>query len=136
MPKTLGIDYGSKRIGIAISDSSGMIASGLCTIDNKEIFTFLANLTKTEEISCIVVGKAINLDGKETDSSEFIRLFVNKLEKTYPKIIIDTIDERFTSKIALRSIIDAGVKKKKRKDKLIINEVSATIILQDYLSYK
>lgn len=136
MPKTLGIDYGSKRIGIAISDSSGIIASGLRTIDNKEIFKFLTNLTKTEEISCIVVGKAINLDGKETDSSKSIRLFIKKLEKTYPKIIIDTIDERFTSKIALRSIIDAGVKKRKRRNKAIVDEVSATIILQDYLSYK
>jgi len=134
--KTLGIDYGSKRIGVAISDSLGIIASALDTVPNKEIFTFLTDLFKNENIDCIVVGEARNLDGKKTNSSRDIKLFIDKLQKKYPKTIIKTIDERFTSKIAFQSMIDAGVKKKERRKKDLINKVSAVIILQDYLSYK
>ena len=136
MPKVLGIDYGNKRVGIAISDSSQFIASALCTISSNDIFKFLTDLLKKEDIDCIVVGTAKNLDGTETDSSESINIFVKKLHNTYPKIDIRTIDERFTSKIAFQSLIDSGIKKKKRRNKGLIDEVSATIILQDYLSYR
>ncbi len=136
MAKAVGVDYGTKRIGIAISDSSQIIAKSLCAIENKNIFSFLKDLLEKEEVDTIVIGEAKNLDTTETDSSKQICQFVEKLKNQFPKILIKTIDERFTSKIAFQSIIDSGVKKKKRKNKSLIDKVSATIILQDYLSYK
>ena len=136
MAKAVGIDYGTKRIGISISDSSQIIATSLCTIENKNIFSFLKDLLEKEEVDTIVIGEAKNLDTTETDSSKQIYQFVEKLKNQFPKILIKTIDERFTSKIAFQSIIDSGIKKKKRKNKSLIDKVSATIILQDYLSYK
>jgi len=134
--KAVGIDYGTKRIGIAISDSSQIIATSLCAIENKNIFSFLKDLLEKEEVDTIVIGEAKNLDTTETDSSKQIYQFVEKLKNQFPKILIKTIDERFTSKIAFQSIIDSGIKKKKRKNKSLIDKVSATIILQDYLTYK
>ena len=136
MAKAVGIDYGTKRIGISISDSSQIIATSLCAIENKNIFSFLKELLEKEEVDTIVIGEAKNLDTTETDSSKQIYQFVEKLKNQFPKILIKTIDERFTSKIAFQSIIDSGIKKKKRQNKSLIDEVSATIILQDYLSYK
>ena len=136
MSKAVGVDYGTKRIGIAISDSSQIIATPLCTIETKIIFSFLKDLLEKEEIDTIVIGEAKNLDTTKTDSTKKIYQFVEKLKNQFPKILIKTIDERFTSKIAFQSIIDSGVKKKKRKNKSLIDNVSATIILQDYLTYK
>ena len=136
MAKAVGIDYGTKRIGISISDSSQIIATSLCAIENKNIFSFLKDLLEKEEVDTIVIGEAKNLDTTETDSSKQIYQFVEKLKNQFPKILIKTIDERFTSKIAFQSIIDSGIKKKKRKNKSLIDKVSATIILQDYLTYK
>ena len=136
MAKAIGIDYGTKRIGISISDSSQIIATSLCAIENKNIFSFLKDLLEKEEVDTIVIGEAKNLDNTETDSSKQIYQFVEKLKNQFPKILIKTIDERFTSKIAFQSIIDSGIKKKKRKNKSLIDKVSATIILQDYLTYK
>ncbi|MBT5699521.1 MAG: Holliday junction resolvase RuvX [Flavobacteriales bacterium] len=136
MAKAVGIDYGTKRIGISISDSSQIIATSLCAIENKHIFSFLKELLEKEEVDTIVIGEAKNLDTNETDSSKQIYQFVEKLKNQFPKILIKTIDERFTSKIAFQSIIDSGVKKRKRKNKSLIDKVSATIILQDYLTYK
>jgi len=134
--KAVGIDYGTKRVGISISDSSQIIATALCTVENKNIFSFLKDLIEKEEVDTIVIGEAKNLDNTETDSSKQIYLFIKKLKNQFPKVNIQTIDERFTSKIAFQSIIDSGIKKKKRQNKSLIDKVSATIILQDYLSYK
>ncbi len=136
MPKAIGIDYGTKRVGISISDSSQLIATGLTTVVNNNIFQFLNELFNKHDIDTIVIGDARNLDGNKTDSSVEIEKFITKLKRKYPNKKIYMIDERFTSKIAFQSIIDSGVKKQKRKDKSLIDEVSATIILQDYLSYK
>ncbi|MAO71353.1 MAG: Holliday junction resolvase RuvX [Flavobacteriales bacterium] len=136
MSKAIGIDYGTKRVGISISDSSQLIASGLTTVVNKNIFQFLSELFNKQDIDTIVIGNARNLDGTNTDISLEIEKFTTKLKIKYPNKQICMIDERFTSKIAFQSIIDSGVKKEKRKDKSLIDEVSATIILQDYLSYK
>ena len=136
MVKAVGIDYGTKRIGISISDSSQIIATALCTVENKNIFSFLKDLIEKEEVDTIVIGEAKNLDNTETNSTKQIYQFIEKLKNQFPKVLIKTIDERFTSKIAFQSIIDSGIKKKKRQNKSLIDEVSATIILQDYLSYK
>ena len=136
MAKALGIDYGKKRVGIAISDSLQIIASALTTINTPNIFTFLKDLLEKEEIDCFVVGKPKNLDGTTTDSTEITKEFVAKLSKKYPHISIKRIDERFTSKIAKQSILDAGIKKMKRRDKALVDKVSAAIILQSYLDAK
>ena len=136
MAKAVGIDYGTKRVGISISDSSQIIATALCTVENKNIFSFLKDLIEKEEVDTIVIGEAKNLDNIETNSTKQIYQFIEKLKNQFPKVLIKTIDERFTSKIAFQSIIDSGIKKKKRQNKSLIDEVSATIILQDYLSYK
>ena len=136
MAKALGIDYGKKRVGIAISDSLQMIAFALTTIDTPNIFTFLKNLLRAEKIDCFIVGEPKNLDGTATDSTEMTEKFVEKLSIKHPNIPIKRIDERFTSKIAKQSILDAGTKKIKRRDKALVDRVSATIILQSYLDSK
>ena len=133
MAKAIGIDYGKKRVGIAISDSLQIIASALTTIDTPNIFTFLKDLLEKEEIDCFVIGEPKNLDGTPTDSTVITKEFVAKLSKKYPHISIKRIDERFTSKIAKQSILDAGIKKMKRRDKALVDKVSAAIILQSYL---
>ena len=136
MAKAVGIDYGTKRVGISISDSSQIIATALCAVENKNIFSFLKYLLEKEEVDTIVIGEAKNLDNTETNSTRQIYQFIEKLKNQFPKVLIKTIDERFTSKIAFQSIIDSGIKKKKRQNKSLIDKVSATIILQDFLSYK
>ena len=136
MAKALGIDYGKKRIGIAISDSLQIIASALTTVNTPDIFIFLDDLLKKQEIDCIVVGEPKNLDGTPTDSTAITEEFAAKLSKKYSQIFIKRIDERFTSKIAKQSILDAGIKKMKRRDKALVDKVSAAIILQSYLDAK
>lgn len=136
MAKALGIDYGKKRVGIAISDSLQIIASALTTIETKQFFLFLIELFQKEEIDRFVVGDPKNLDGTATDSTEMTEKFVEKLSIKYPNIPIKRIDERFTSKIAKQSILDAGIKKMKRRDKALVDKVSAAIILQSHLDYK
>ena len=136
MAKALGIDYGKKRVGIAISDPLQMIASPLTTIDTEDIFIFLTDLIEKEEIDCFVVGEPKNLDGSSTDSTEITEIFVERLLKKYPRVPIKRIDERFTSKIAKQSILTAGIKKMKRREKALIDKVSAAIILQSYLGSK
>ena len=136
MSKAIGIDYGTKRVGISISDATQIIATALCTVPTKEIFKFLIDLVEKEKVDTIVVGVAQNLDGTDTDSTLFIQQFIEKIKVLFPKVGVHSIDERFTSKIAFQSIIDSGIKKKKRQNKSLIDEVSATIILQDHLSYK
>ena len=136
MAKALGIDYGKKRIGVAISDSLQIIASALTTVNTPDIFIFLDDLLKKQEIDCIVVGEPKNLDGTPTDSTAITEEFAAKLSKKYSQIPIKRIDERFTSKIAKQSILDAGIKKMKRRDKALVDKVSAAIILQSYLDAK
>ena len=136
MGKALGIDYGTKRTGIAITDSMQIIASGLDTILTHKLNEFIDNIVVNEDIECFVVGDPRNLDTKDTNSTQHVNAFVKKLKIKYPKIALYRIDERFTSKIAKRSIIASGIKKKARQRKSLVDEVSATIILQDYLDSK
>ena len=136
MGKALGIDYGTKRTGIAITDAMQIIAGGLTTVLTHLLDDFIADLFKNESIECFVVGYPRNLDGSNTDSTGHVNGFVKRLQKTYPTIPIHKIDERFTSKIAKQSILASGMKKKGRQNKALVDEVSATIILQNYLDYK
>ena len=135
MSKALGIDYGTKRTGIAITDEMQIIATGLTTVSTHTLDDFISTLVKEESIECIVVGDPKNLDGTDTDSTSHVSGFIKRMKKRYPKILIHQLDERFTSKIAKNSIIASGIKKKQRQDKGLVDKVSATIILQNYLDY-
>lgn len=133
MSKIIAIDYGSKRVGVAITDSLRMIAFGLSTILTEEVFIFLDTLIKKESISEIVVGLPKNLDNSQNEITDAVSAFINKLNQKYPDIVINSIDERFTSKMAKKTILDSGVNKKRRRNKSLVDKISATIILQSYL---
>lgn len=136
MSKILAIDYGQKRVGLAITDDHQLIASGLTTIHSKDIFEYLNSIFSKENISIVVVGVAKNLDNTPSQSSKFIEPFVVKLSKQFPEITIQRVDERFTSKMAFQTMIDAGLKKKDRRNKALVDQISATIILQSFLDYR
>ncbi|MCM2302597.1 MAG: Holliday junction resolvase RuvX [Flavobacteriaceae bacterium] len=133
MSRILAFDYGLKRIGIAVTDELQLIASGLTTIETPNIFTFISNYLKTEKVSLFIVGEAKQLNNQPSESEEFIKFFVQKLAQIHPSIPIIRIDERFTSKMAFQTMIDSGLSKKQRQNKKLIDEISATIILQSYL---
>jgi len=133
MGKVLGIDFGTKRTGIAITDAMQIIAGGLTTVLTHLLDDFIADLVQKENIESFVVGDPKNLDGSNTDSTGHVNGFVKRLQKTYPTIPVYQIDERFTSKIAKQSILASGIKKKGRQNKALVDEVSAIIILQNYL---
>ena len=135
MGKALGIDYGTKRTGIAITDSTQVIASGLTTVSTNNIDSFISNIVRKEDIECFVVGNPINLDGTDTNISSCVYSFVSRLQNYILTISVFQIDERFTSKIAKKSMLSSGLKKKKRQNKALVDEISATIILQNYLDY-
>lgn len=136
LARILAIDYGEKRTGIAITDELQIIASGLTTVDTKKIFSFLTAYLKTEKVELFIVGKPKQMNNTESESEQFIKPFIEKLSTTFPKIPIKRIDERFTSKIAFQSMIDSGLNKKQRQNKALIDEISATLILQSYLYNK
>lgn len=133
MSRILAFDYGLKRTGIAVTDELQLIASGLTTIETPNIFTFISNYLKTEKVSLFVVGEAKQLNNQPSESEEFIKFFVQKLAQIHPSIPIIRIDERFTSKMAFKTMIESGLSKKQRQNKKLIDEISATIILQSYL---
>ena len=136
MGKALGIDYGTKRTGIAITDALQIIATGLTTVATHTLDDFIADIVLKEDIDCFVVGDPKNLDGTNTDSTGHVSGFVKRLQKLYPTTLVHQIDERFTSKIAKQSILASGVKKKSRQNKTLVDKLSATIILQNYLDYR
>lgn len=132
----MAFDYGTKRIGIAVTDDLQIIATALDTIHPKDIWTFLENYLKTEQVETFVVGKPLRLDGTDSQSAQHVLGFMRKLRKTYPQISIVEIDERFTSKMASAVIAQSGLKKSKRQDKALVDTISATIILQSYMNSK
>ncbi len=133
MARILAIDYGHKRVGVAVTDPMQLIANGLGTVASEQIFDFIADYLKKESVECIVVGYPKTLQNKGSQSLVYINPFLEKLKKRYPMLKIELMDERFTSKMAFQTMIDAGLKKKKRQDKALIDTISATIILQSYL---
>ena len=134
MARILAIDYGKKRTGIAITDELQIIASGLTTVNTKDFFTFIANYLKKEDVELFIVGEPKQMDYSVSESEVLIIPFITKLKTAYPNIPIERIDERFTSKMAFQTMIDSGFSKKKRRDKALLDEISATIILQTYLN--
>jgi len=131
----MGIDYGTKRIGIAVTDPLQIIVNGLETVPANEIFDFLKNYFETEEVEKIVVGEPLHPDGNPAQIHHLVVGFVRNLEKLFPGKEVVTHDERFTSVTAKKVILESGAKKKKRRDKELVDKVSATLILQDYLGH-
>lgn len=134
MGRILAIDYGGKRTGLAVSDPLKIIATGLATIQTKDIFKYLLEYSKTVHIETIVIGESKNLDNTKTNIAIEIEAFAEKLKTLIPNTPIHWIDERFTSKIAKQSILDSGIKKKKRQQKEIVDEISAILILQSFMN--
>jgi putative Holliday junction resolvase len=133
--RILAIDYGQKRVGLAVTDTMKIIATNLTTVSSREIFDFLKSYFLKEEVELIVVGLAKKLDNTESSSMQFIKPFSEKLKTTFPLIPVDMYDERYTSKMAFQAMIDGGLSKKDRQNKALIDSVSATILLQNYLEY-
>lgn len=135
MSKAIGIDFGLKRTGISVSDDLGIIATPLKTVASLELMQFLKDLVLSENIETMVLGFPLGLNGADTDITQNVRLLRLALEKEFPLLQVTLFDERMTSKIAQKTLIQ-GVSKKKRKQKGLIDQMSATIILQDYLNSK
>lgn len=137
MPRILSIDYGKKRTGLAVTDPLQIIANGLTTVETKDLFDFLSQYVQKEEVERIVVGKPMQPNGQPSENLARVENFVNRWRKAQPSIPIEYYDERFTSVLAHRAMIDGGVRKKERREnKGLVDEISATIILQDYMNSK
>ncbi len=135
MGRILAIDYGQKRVGIAVSDEMKIIATALTTVPSGEIFNYLKEYTGKEKVECFVVGEPKQMNNTASESARFIEPFVKKLQQTFPQIPVKRSDERFTSKMAFQSMIDNGLKKKDRQNKGMVDQISAAIILQGFLEY-
>lgn len=133
MGKIIAIDYGGKRTGIAETDVLRIIASGLTTVDTPSLLSFLEKLYKQEAFSLLVVGQPFQKDGNPSDIEEEIVKFILRFQKKFPNIPVERVDESYSSRRAFQAMIDGGLGMKKRRDKALLDEISATIILQDYL---
>ncbi len=134
MPRILSIDYGSKRTGIAVTDPLKIIATGLAGIHTKDLETFLINYFKKEEVELVIIGHPTNWDDSDTHATPLVQAFINRFKKVFPTIPIMKVDERFTSKMAVQSMVQSGMKRKDRQNKNMVDEIAATIILQEYLN--
>ena len=135
MPRILALDYGIKRTGIAVTDEMQLIATGLTTVETPELFAFLEQYFKNENVEKIVLGEPKQMNGTASESAVVIDKFKLQFEKKFPNYPITQVDERFTSKMAFQSLLDNKAKKKHRQNKGLLDEIAATIILQDYLQY-
>lgn len=133
MARILAIDYGRKRTGIAVSDPLQIIANSLGTVSTHELLDFLVNYFAKEQVSTIVVGYPKQMNNLPSEAVNYINPFIRKLRKIWPDKELVLMDERFTSKMAVQAMIDGGIKKSKRRDKALVDAVSATIILQSYM---
>lgn len=136
MGRIIAIDYGKKRVGLAVTDEFQIIATALDTVHSKDIFFYLKDYIKNEKVDCFVVGEPRQMNNTISDSAKFIEPFVKKLKKEFPDIPVERYDERFTSKIAAQTMVSAGLKKKDRQNKALIDKVSAVLILQSYLDFQ
>ena len=136
MGRILALDFGKKRTGVAVTDPLQIIASGLATVETKQLLVFLKGYISKEEVDIFVVGLPKQMNNQPSESEHLIQPFIKKLKNTFPNIPIKREDERFTSKLAFQSMIDSGMKKKQRQNKATIDEISATLILQSFLNRK
>lgn len=133
MPRILSIDYGIKRTGIAVTDEFQIIASGLTTIPSETTIAFLKEYFTKEKVEKVIIGEPKQMNGQPSESAVIIEKFVAKFKSEFPDMKLDRVDERFTSKMAFQTMIDSGLKKKQRQNKGLVDEIAATIMLQDYL---
>lgn len=136
MGRILSIDYGQKRTGIAVTDTLQMIANGLTTIETKQLEAFLVDYMKKEDVETIVVGLPKQTNGEDSENMKRITPFVNRIKKLFPGKKIEMYDERFTSVLAHQTMLSSGIGKKARQDKGLVDKISATIILEDYMESK
>jgi len=136
MSRILAIDYGIKRTGIAVTDELQIIASGLTTIQSDTAISFLTTYFSKENVSKVLIGEPKQMNGEPSESTPIIEKFVAAFKSAFPEMKIDRVDERFTSKIAFQTMIDSGLSKKQRQNKGLVDEIAATILLQDYLTRK
>ena len=136
MARILSVDYGKKRTGIAVTDPLKIIAGGLATVNTSQLMEWLHNYLTHEEVELIVVGEPKQPNGQPSENLPRVMAFVRKLEREFPLIPVKLYDERFTSVLAHQAMIDGGLRRKARQDKALVDEISATIILQSYLESK
>ncbi|MES2629545.1 MAG: Holliday junction resolvase RuvX [Bacteroidota bacterium] len=131
--KLLALDYGQKRTGVAVTDDMQIIASGLKTVETPTLLVFLKEYLAKNKVETIVIGQPKYMDGKMMDVEQHIIAFIEKLKAQHPDVPVERVDERFTSKMAMQTMIDGGLKKKDRGNKALVDEISATLILQSYM---
>jgi putative Holliday junction resolvase len=129
----MAIDYGLKRTGIAVTDPLQIIASGLTTVETPKLMAYLKDYFKKETVELVLVGEPKNWDDSDTHATPLVREFLSRLQKEFPSLPVLTVDERYTSKMASRAMIDMGLKKKQRQNKALVDEIAATIMLQEYM---
>ena len=133
MGRILSIDYGKKRTGIAVTDPLKIIATGLTTVETPKLQAFLKDYFLKEQVEEVIIGMPTNMDDSDTHATPLVRNFIRAFQKAFPAIPIKEVDERFTSKMASRAMLEMGLKKKQRQNKALVDEISATIMLQEYL---
>ena len=133
MARILAIDYGNKRCGIAVTDTLQIIANGLTTVGSAELLDFIRKYMEREPVECIVIGKPKQVNNKPSENMRYVTAFINSLHKHLPHVKVELYDERFTSVLAHRTILDSGIGKMARRDKALVDRISATIILQSYM---
>lgn len=133
MARIMAIDYGGKRTGIAVTDPLQIIATGLTTVESSGLIAFLKEYMRTETVELILIGEPKNWDDSDTHATPLVRQAMERLRKEFPGIPLQPVDERFTSKMASRAMIDMGMKKKQRRNKALVDEIAATILLQEWL---
>ena len=136
MSRVLAIDYGSRRVGRAVTDPQQLIASPLTTVSTSELLDFLKNYLQNEAVEKVIIGYPTRLDGSPTHATPLVKEFVGKLKQQFPQLELQLVDERYTSKMAQRSMLESGTKKKSRAKKSHLDQISATLILQSYLEEK
>ncbi|WP_396194234.1 Holliday junction resolvase RuvX [Flavobacterium sp.] len=136
MPRILAIDYGIKRTGLAVTDELQIIASGLTTIPSDTAITFLKDYFAKESVAKVLIGEPKQMNGQPSESTPVIEKFVADFSQAFPLMKVERVDERFTSKMAFQTMIDSGLSKKQRQNKGLVDEIAATILLQDYLTRK
>lgn len=133
MPRILSIDYGLKRTGIAVTDPLQIIATGLTTVESPKLIAFLKDYFSKETVELIIIGEPKNWDDTDTHATPLVKKIIEKLKKEFPAIPLKTVDERYTSKMASQAMIEMGLKKMQRRNKALVDEIAATIMLQEYL---
>jgi putative Holliday junction resolvase len=133
LPRIISIDYGLKRTGLAVTDPLKIIATGLTTLESRQLIPFLKDYFSKEQVELIIIGEPKNLDDSDTHATSLVKKIISELQKNFPLIPIQKVDERFTSKMASRAMIEMGLKKKQRQNKALVDEIAATMMLQEYL---